>query len=373
MFAVVGLLVLLTGCGRSSDGSATSVPLATVAPEVNGAALSTLLDVAVDGRWRATGDDQFEVWICRVSPDTTNPLYGGLQLRLALTPEAVTEVLAAHVTPYFEELSHGQYRPVFVPGGVASLSGAAEPGVCVDHAMAGAGADTRAVLVVADAEHGADQIGGFGSGGVPCALPPPCPAAEAQRYVYVGASDFHPDWGDAPPMDLVQHEIGHTLGWDHSAVGEGRYESALDVMSNPAAPRELQPDRRDAQGTLAINLFAAGWLPEADVWMVPPEGGEVVLQPSAAAAGIRLAVLMGGDGALTVELLVPEGLNDHLPVAGIAVHRVSFEGGLATLSTPAFGEPPYTDLLQAGDSLVADGWLVEVGDDFAVTVTPHLG
>ena len=84
--------------------------------------MAAALDVAVAGRWRSTGDDVFEVWVCHVPADTTNPLYGDRPLRLPLTPVGVTEVVAAHVTPYFEQLSHGQYRPVFVAGGEATLS-----------------------------------------------------------------------------------------------------------------------------------------------------------------------------------------------------------------------------------------------------------
>ena len=163
-------LAACTGGGASNGTSTTAVStVVTAEPELDG-----LLAITEPGRWRSTGDDRFEVWICHVPPDATAAIYGGLPLRLALTPEQVTSVVAEHVTPYFETLSHGRYRPVFVAGGEVTIAVDDEPQACVDEAIAGAAADTEAVLVVADAEHGADQTGGFGSGGDPCPADAPC-------------------------------------------------------------------------------------------------------------------------------------------------------------------------------------------------------
>ena len=72
------------------------------------------------------------------------------------------------------------------------------------------------MLAVADAEHAADQPGGIGSGGDTHRAE--APASAARRWAYVGANDFSADWGDDPPMDLVEHELGHTLGWVHSGT-----------------------------------------------------------------------------------------------------------------------------------------------------------
>jgi hypothetical protein len=372
---LVSVLVVaaVAGCDGPSREAGTSTVPPTVAPDDDGSELAELLYGSVSERWRSIGNDLFEVWICHVPLDETSSLYNDSPLRLPLTPDSVAEVLTTHVVPYFDELSHGQYRPVFVAGGEATLSSTADPHECVDEAIAGAAAATRAVLVVADAEHGPDQLGGFGNLGRPCDLPT-CGVRRSDRYVYVGASDFHPDRGDDPPMDLVEHEIGHTLGWDHSAIDEdGAYTSALDVMSNPALPREMSPERRDAQGTLAINLFAAGWLPEHSVWVVPDAGGDVVLSPSIGESGVRLAVVeLDLANLLTIERLDPTGLNDHLPASGVAVHRVHVVEGRVVETTPVFGEPPYTDLLEPGDRLEFDGWLIEVGDAGQVSVAPSV-
>lgn len=332
--------------------------------------LSDWLANAAAGQWRSLGDDRIEVWVCHVPEGATDPIYGGLPLRLPLTPVDVIATIEQPVTAYFEAISHGMYRPEFVAGGEFAMAIDDAPQACIDAALDAAAADTRAVLAVADAEHGGDQVGGFAVGGDPCAAPP-CSASETRRFAYVGASDFHPDWGDAPPMDLVEHELGHTLGWMHSAVtADLRYESAIDVMSNSAAPRDLVPTRRDAADTLAMNKLMAGWLQMSGVWVAPLGGGEVRLAPAAGADDTRLAVLPIAGGFLTVELLSASGYDDHLPADGIAVHRVTLQDGQITDITPVFGAPPYTELLQQGDRLDADGWSITIGDGWSIMAEP---
>lgn len=314
------------------------------------------------------GDDTWEVWICDVHPDATHPIYAGLPLRLDLTPVEVTDAVGG-VSTYFDRLSHGAYRPVFRRGGVVPLAIGDGPEQCVERALDSALPSTAGVLAVANAEHGFDQSGGLGREGAPCATPP-CSATVTRRGAYVGGADFHPDWGEHPPLDLVIHEIGHALGWPHSGVDEaGRYTSALDVMSNSAAAREADPARRDAAGTLALNRVTAGWLPISDVVEVPDGGAEVTLQSSAGTKGTRLAVVrLDASALLTVELLTDDGFDAHLPVGGVAVHRVALDGDRT--AQPLTGDAPYTSLLQPGDSLTADGWRIEVNGAWTVRILP---
>ena len=191
--------------------------------------------------------------------------------------------------------------------------------------------------------------------------------------MYVGASDFSTDWGDEPPMDLVEHEMGHALGWPHSGYDESASEpnrSALDVMSNSAAPREVNPLRRDAPDTLAINRLAAGWLPTSAVAVVPASGGTVTLAPSNGPRGTRLAVIELDDRRfISIELLVAEGFDDHLPASGVAVHLI--EGSDSTrIQTPLIGLAPYDDLLGVGEAFSGNGWSISVGDGWKATIHP---
>lgn len=356
LLTVVGIAVTLAACSSGAGGGDGSTPSGSRG------LLAPLTALAEAGSWRARGDDAFEVWICHVPADSTAAIYGGLPLRLPLTPNGVATIVNDRVPKYFGQLSHGQYHPTFTAGGEVTLGTADGPQSCVDAAVAGAGPDTRAVLVVADAEHAADQPGGFGSGGDPCLEQSPCPVAQSHRSAYVGASDFHPDWGDNPPMDLIEHEIGHTLGWVHSGTDDtGAYLSALDVMSNSAAPRETDQSRRDGPDTLAVNRLLAGWLPVDDVWVAPPAGGTVTLSPSSGVDGRRLAVIAIGDGSfVTIELLTADGFDDHLPSDGFAVHEVTVVDGALQSIDPLVGLPPYTELLTPISALTTGAWHIEV-------------
>ena len=357
----VVVTMVVSGCNNDKPASPET-------PQQLPALLAELLATPSAGGTRTIGNDDFEVWICHVPLDSTAAIYGGLPLRLELTPQGVTDVVNAAVPAYFDTISHGEYRPVFTAGGEVTIAADDEPQACIDTAIASAGDDTEAVLVVADAEHGADQPGGFGSVGDPCPASGACSIATTRRVAYVGASDFHPAWGDNPPMDLVEHEIGHSLGWAHSGIDEaGNYLSGLDVMSNSAAPREMDPLRRDAPATLAINLFLAGWLPADQVIVT---AGEVAgkLAPSNGVGGWRLVLLDAGDGMLySVELLTADGLNDHLPADGIAVHTVQIVDGALAPIVPMVGEPPYTELLQPGSDLMVGEWNLTISEDWTIS------
>lgn len=319
--------------------------------------------------WRSTGVDRWEVWVCDVPSGTTAEIYEPATSRVALEPGTLVGRLAG-VTTYFATISHGVYRPTFAVGGRVQLGTDDGPQECVDAALARSGPAARGVLVVASALHRADRPGGSGNPGADCAQP--CAAAASRRNVYVGASDFLPEWGDRPPLDLVEHEIGHALGWPHSGYDESFAEphrSALDVMSDSASPRRTKPDRRDAPDTLAINRAVAGWLPVAAVVAVPTGGAAVSLSPSTGDVGVRLLTLPGAaDTVLTVELLTADGFDDHLPATGIAVHRVQGSGPSAVV-TPLVGLAPFTEFLQPGQHLDTDGWRIEVADAWNLRVT----
>lgn len=327
-------------------------------------AIQSLLSIRDAGAWRAEGVDDIEVWICRVPTDSTAAVYAGLPLRLPLTAASVADILNARVTPYFESISHGLYNPRFHAGDDALLGSDQDPQVCVEQAIHGADDTSDAVLVVADAEHRPEFPGGFGNAGQPCPAEPPCPVLDSRRSAYVGASDFHPDWANQPPMDLVEHELGHTLGWPHSGFVDGAddpYQSSLDLMSDSAGPRDTDPTRRDGPNTLGINRLIAGWLGDDGLWVAPAEGGTVLLQPSTSNSGTRLVIIPVANGRfLTVEYLDAVGYNAHLPAGGgLAVHRVDVIEGVLQAIVPLVGVAPFTDLLQPTEFVEIDGWRIQ--------------
>ncbi len=337
------------------------------------------------------GHDVIEVWVCAVPLDTRDRTYNPSPLRIAIEPDRVAAQLNEHVKRYFATLSNGGYAPQFAAGGVLHMQDSDGPQRCFARALDRSGSSATAVLAIADAEHRPDSHGGLGDPGARCvSTPTPCPARESRRGAYVGASDFHPDWGSLPALDLIEHELGHTMGWPHSGSGTATsYDSALDVMSDSTARRTVHAGEHHAGGTLGINLYDAGWIPHDDVVTVPRNGttSSYTLRPSAAPTGLRLLKLPLGPGRfITVELLTPGGLDDHLPESGVALTLI--DASPAACGTPcdllrrrhtALGAPPpYTDLRQPADGpWSGDGWKVEVrhlGDrSTVVEVTSRAG
>lgn len=399
MWVVAGIAAAVgpAACGGSgSDDSGSSG-----GPEAVPAALALLASSPAPAN-----PDRFEVWICHVPDDTTDPVYVPGGARLTLTPEDVATRVSTSVPAYFDALSHGAHTIELVPGGEVSLAAGDGHQRCAEEALDRSGPDADAVLVVADAEHRADEPGGTGQAGTGC----DCPAAEGRRFAYVGASDFHPDWGPTPALDLVEHEIGHTLGLPHSGdAGSDDYTSALDVMSDSAAPRAVDPSRRDGPATIAANLIALGWLPLTDVAVVGSTGDaitadtaggplgsddadagggrNVTLRPSTSDRGTRAVVIpLDGYRLLTAELLTPDGLDAHLPAAGVAVHLIDQSPsacghagdaactGVERRQIVLTGRSPHTDLLTAGEQLTTDGWTIAVesieGGEATLALTP---
>jgi hypothetical protein len=335
-------------------------------------AVRAVVDLGKQSRWMTMGDDPWDVFVCHVPADSRSAVYSGLPLRLPLTPEALSAILNEKVSAYFDTLSHGDYRPIFSAAGEVKIAATDEPQACLDMALTADRGTAHGVIAIADAEHNVSEPGGFANPGSACAGPS-CPASTTRRSAYVGAADFSPQWGADPPMDLVEHELGHALGWPHSGFDVSQTDpeqSALDVMSNSAAPRDVHPGRRDAPDTLAINRLSAGWLPTSAVRVVAPSGGTVELAPSTGQTGTRLAVIaLDEHRFITVELLTADGFDDHLPASGVAVHLIDGAGTTRT-QTPLVGLAPYADLLTLGETLKSNGWSVSVAAGWRVMIKP---
>lgn len=331
----------------------------------------------------AVGVDRWEVWVCRIPADTTAALFADDPWRLEASPEQLAAVVDEGVAQWWSQRSHGLYRPTVVAGGTVTVTAEEDDQACVAAAVARSSSAVDGVVVVATAAHRDDAPGGWGRPGT-CATP--CvrtPVTTSGRAVYVGATDFHPSWGDRPPLDLLQHEMGHALDLPHSATasdpGSVVYESGIDVMSDSAAPRALDPDRRDGADTLAANRIALGWLPLDDVVVVDQRDDatqqQVILSPSTAPdPGPRSAVIpLDTTRLLTVELRVPAGPDAHLGEPGISVHLVDQSPrpddtecsatactGQHRVQRPLVGAPPYLDLLTTGEEIEVEGWRIRV-------------
>ena len=352
--SAVACLTLLAGCASGPEaGDLTRVP-----------PLVSLVEKSASSRWLAQGTDQIEVWVCSVPADTTASIYGGLPLRRSLDPARLAQLLERRVPAYFETVSDGAYQPHFVPGGVANLGRDDEPTACIDQAIRGAQSATRAVLVVANAEHAPGHPGGMSSAGDSATANGPAPVSATRRYVYVGAADFAPEWGDDPPVDLVEHEIGHSLGWVHSGMGsagvgsQSQYLSPVDLMSNSAAPRAVDSARRDGPVPIALHRLLSGWLPNSAV-VTADQSFSSRLDPSTDPEGVRLlALAVDEQHFLTVEHVTAVGFNDHLPHEGLVVHEVVVENGAISSITPLHGASDDGPVLQRGDQASGAGWSV---------------
>lgn len=394
LFCLAVSLAAATAC--SSDGMGTATTLATTesaatssssvaaststsdtpttaSPAATDPAVNALIEGATFIRNYSLGNDRLGVWVCHVPVGTTDPIYNPVDYRLEITDERLATLLNRHVTPYFSGISDGAYAPTFIASGEIDMKVTDTHRDCVDEAQRASADDITGLVVVADAEHGEDQSGGWGRPGNVCGGSSPCRARDTGRAVYIGASDFHPDWGDVPAVDLMEHEIGHALGFPHSGDGNG-YTSNIDLMSNSAAPREVDPERRNAPDTLAVNRLAAGWMPLTDVAIAAAGTGTVRLAPSNTSSGTRLLVLPLDDlRFISVEVLGNVGNHSYLPASGVIVHEIdqrptACRAGADTTpclneyrtQVPLSGTRPFTDLLGDGSTWSGEGWAIEI-------------
>lgn len=367
---------MIVGCSTTATSTATSTGAARAFP--------TPLQLIVDHRPAPTGDT-IEVFVCDVPMPTTDPLYGDLPLRLALSPQRIVEQLQG-VRAYFMSISHGLYAPTFTAGSTLTMAADETHDHCVDRALDASTAGAATALVVASAEDLATRPGGWGKPGSPCPTAF-CPASVTRRSAYVGASDFYgAESGGQPLLDLIEHEIGHTLDLPHSGDVDDEHASALDLMSNSAAPRDVQPARIDAPDTIAIDRVGLGWLPDAAIAVAEsaPKStiGTFGLRPSTGNVGLRLLVLPVDETKfVTVEFLPTTGYDDYLPAAGLAVHLVDQSPEACGRPAPGalclgidrtqivLGSPaPHLRLLHlAGSVLTVEGWTIRLANDIAST------
>ncbi len=371
--AKAAILVVTTTVAAGCDGSPRAAEPPAAPRHV--AVIDRLVSDKV-----APASDVVEVWICDVPAATTDARYGDPSLRRALAPAAVTGQIGDRVAGYFATISHDRYVPSFIAGGTVAMGADDTAEMCVDEALDRSSPAATTVLAIATAEHAEGLPGGWGRPGSWHRCAGECRALTTRRAVYVGASDFSPEWGPVPLLDLIEHELGHTLGLPHSGVADGAdpgvYQSGLDVMSDSASAREVSgtASRLDSSDTLGINRLDLGWMTVDDVVLInaaSPTG--VRLKPSAGPSGTRLAVIeLDPHRVLTVEFLTDSGFDDHLDDGGVAVHLIDdTAGGREQRSQQPLGSaPPHLDLMRAGEQFSAYGWTISV---ISVDARDHAG
>ena len=366
-FAKAATFVVATTLAAGCDGS----PRAAESPAT--ARYVAVIDRLVSDKV-APASDVVEVWVCDVPAATTDARYGDLALRRVLAPATVTAQIGDRVAGYFATISHNRYVPSFVAGATVAMGADDTAEMCVDQALDRSSPAATTVFAIATAEHAEGSPGGWGRPGSWHRCAGECPARTTRRAAYVGASDFSPDWGPVPLLDLIEHELGHTLGLPHSGVAVGAepgvYQSGLDVMSDSASAREVTgtPTRLDSSDTIGINRLDLGWMTVDDVVSIAaasPIGSPIAvrLNPSAGSSGTRLVVIeLDTHRVLTVEFLTASGFDDHLGHGGVAVHLIDDTAGEREqrIQQPLGSAPPHLDLMRAGEQFSAYGWTITV-------------
>lgn len=324
-YVLLALLLVAPSCGRSS--------LSLGATDVE--ALLKIGIIADSYGEMTLGVDPWEVVVCHIPVLTSDEIFEPSLQRMSLTSSEIVKRLSP-VVSYFKRHSYGHYQPVFSAGQDVAISDTETSDDCAERALDQSGPDVRGVMVIADAEHGADESGGWGTPGVGCSKS--CSARDTRRSVYIGAGDFMDYWNGNSPLDLVEHEIGHALDWPHSSTsasntGQEIYDSALDVMSDSSAPRMIISTKRHGAGTLAINLYAARWFDDEHLQILDSSRrGTTKVQLLAtdtdlSIMGKRFVVITDGENSfLTIELIAARGDNAHLKSNALAIHRITVTG-----------------------------------------------
>ena len=314
------------GCLVAAGGLALTAACGAMDPTARVLRLddpSSDLDLALpEITW--TGD-VWQVMIFRVPTDSGDPIYVRDDVRLEASVGDIVQSIRP-VGDYFARWSAGRYTLEFVPGPDLGITGTETAQSCLDAGLDASDPDATGVVVIADAPHRDDRPGGWSQPGIGCASDT-CPARQSRRGVYLGAADFLVlDQASAEvPLDLVEHEIGHALGWPHSSRHSSRYDSVIDLMSDSAAPRRLSPSRRHGPGVLAFHRLSAGWLDPERVMVLGPRTTRVALGSPGDRDRAEMAVIrLDRHRVLTIEVIADAGDNDHLVESGVAVHLIEW-------------------------------------------------
>ena len=211
--------------------------------------------------------DRLEVWACETQNEN------GME-NLRVNPTQIVEKFREVALPYFAWLSNGLYVPEFLEGGTVTAPDDTDCHDAVKDETSRSG-DITGVIIMTDTEgvqspwSNREGVTGYAGPGVWCASVEDCPKLwrwpqnewrwpQNDRYAVIRSNRAAASNG-AHDRTLV-HEIGHMLDLPHSFVSPSdEYSNRMDILSGGTI----------RTGTLAINRYAAGWMPESQVEKYP--------------------------------------------------------------------------------------------------------
>ena len=291
----------------------------------------------------ALGSDRIGVWVCQIPEGTETP-----------NPDEVASWANASVSPWFDNLSAGRYRPTFESLGTFQVPARSTETDCLNAARKKTPAPYSNTMAVTNLS---PHSGLGGPGGAPDLATPP--SATARGFVISGRVSLdNKAW-------LVIHELGHTLHWPHYFTGpSSEYDSPLDPMSRvhrTSSTGSVVPH------TVAINRYLNGWIDDAEVSEQTTPDASYSVQPHGSLGTKLVLVPTATTGRyLTVEARVASGNDRLLLKHGALVSLIDTRASACASATacrsvsrrqgPAVGAPgSYDSVLQPGEFLSIDG------------------
>lgn len=309
--------------------------------------------------FRGNAPDRFEVWVC-----------DGVHGSLDLTPENVTGLLNAELTPYYSWLSEGRYALSFVPGGSVRANNQEDCLTSVSNRSIGGNHATMVVSTL-HIENASNTVSWGGHGSYCwnsssinwCNEYYPDNGREVwmgwftnvgTRWSPIALSSIENGIGSLDSLHAlglirtIAHEIGHTLTWPHSFTGDtvnddgkmDEYDNPMDVMSK--GPTAKYEDNRGwysrpvLAGTHVLNRYAAGWVQSNQVefylWDLSLHAIGPIGSP-----GTQMVVMNWSRGLFhSIGVRVQKSYDSLIPKEGVEIYRID-------QSAAAQCDNPYND------------------------------
>lgn len=263
--------------------------------------------------------DRLAVWACHAHSGNKN---------YKVNPTQLVEHFKRVALPYFAWLSENRYNPEFVVGGTvtAAYETGCRAAVETETRSRSESEEITGVIIMTNTPNVATKDGiprsGYANTGALCSGSNSCTYPGNYRYTVLRSnrtplrnSEFHDQ--------TLLHEIGHMVNFPHSfSDGKpgGEYNNRMDIMS---AGRTID------LGTLAVNRYAAGWIPTEQVQVHSVTGGDsppVALYDLAylGQPGLQMLVLpvQAGDFYVLGARVRSEHDSD-IPREGVEVYRIN--------------------------------------------------